>query len=206
MTLVNNNYQIGQSLTAANNFTLVSDGAGGVKLARGNAGATTQDILSVNAAGVVTLLKPPIITATAMPAFRARKSGTQSVPNNVDTLLLWDTNDWNDGTAFQTNGFLPLVAGLYLFTWRVRATPASGTFSDIVATLRLNGAGVASGSNTLGASATAAVSSGSAIVKMNGTTDAVDLSMFQTNSASGNATVLSGAALSSWEGCLLKAL
>lgn len=51
-------YQVGLSVTATNNFTLVSDGAGGFKIARGNPGATTQDILTVNAAGEVTILQP----------------------------------------------------------------------------------------------------------------------------------------------------
>jgi hypothetical protein len=49
------NLQIGDSGTATNNFTLsvpaVPDGT--VKLARGNHGATTQDILTVDASGVV---------------------------------------------------------------------------------------------------------------------------------------------------------
>lgn len=46
--------QLGLSNTAANNFTLdASADNGTMKLARGNAGATTQDILTVDAAGLV---------------------------------------------------------------------------------------------------------------------------------------------------------
>lgn len=46
--------QLGLSGTAANNFTLdASADNGTMKLARGNADATTQDILTVNAAGKV---------------------------------------------------------------------------------------------------------------------------------------------------------
>jgi len=48
--------QIGLSSTASQNFTLDASAANGtLKLARGNAGATTQDILTVDAAGVVTM-------------------------------------------------------------------------------------------------------------------------------------------------------
>jgi hypothetical protein len=61
-------YQVGLSVTATNNFTLVSDGAGGFKIARGNQGATTQDILTVNAAGEVNVVQPnPWVVSTPIP-------------------------------------------------------------------------------------------------------------------------------------------
>ena len=54
--LKSNSVQIGQSVTATNNFTLSvpSSPDGTIKLARGNSGATTADILSVNASGAIT--------------------------------------------------------------------------------------------------------------------------------------------------------
>lgn len=46
--------QLGLSVTPANNFTLdASANNGTMKLARGNAGATTQDVMTVDAAGKV---------------------------------------------------------------------------------------------------------------------------------------------------------
>jgi hypothetical protein len=46
--------QLGLSNTATNNFTLTAEAADGtMKLARGNAGATTQDIMTVDASGKV---------------------------------------------------------------------------------------------------------------------------------------------------------
>ena len=48
--------QLGLSTTPANNFTLdASANNGTMKLARGNAGATTQDIMTVAANGTVSL-------------------------------------------------------------------------------------------------------------------------------------------------------
>jgi len=48
--------QLGLSVTPDNNFTFdASADNGTMKLARGNAGATTQDILTVDAAGTITL-------------------------------------------------------------------------------------------------------------------------------------------------------
>lgn len=44
--------QLGLSVTPANNFTLdASADNGTMKLARGNAGATTQDVMTVDSAG-----------------------------------------------------------------------------------------------------------------------------------------------------------
>jgi len=52
MTVKTTNAQLGLSVTPANNFTLTAEADNGtMKLARGNAGATTQDILTVDSAG-----------------------------------------------------------------------------------------------------------------------------------------------------------
>ena len=47
------NVQLGQSATAANNFTLAvpSNPNGTVKLSRGNAGATSSDVISIDTSG-----------------------------------------------------------------------------------------------------------------------------------------------------------
>lgn len=53
-TLKINRAQFGQSGTATNNFTLTAEAADGtLKLARGNTGATTQDIITVASDGKV---------------------------------------------------------------------------------------------------------------------------------------------------------
>jgi len=48
-----NQLQLGDSLTATQNFVWQTNVDGTAKLARGNVGATTQDILTVDAAGYV---------------------------------------------------------------------------------------------------------------------------------------------------------
>lgn len=56
MSLVKaNGVQVGQSATATQNFTMSVPASpdGTIKLARGNSGATTQDILNVDSAGNV---------------------------------------------------------------------------------------------------------------------------------------------------------
>jgi hypothetical protein len=70
-----NSVQIGQSATATQNFTLSvpSSPDGTIKLARGNSGETTQDILTVNSSGAVTLTNGGTITSAAA---QASTSGT----------------------------------------------------------------------------------------------------------------------------------
>lgn len=54
-TVKSNRSQLGISGTATQNFTLTAEAADGtMKLARGNAGATTQDVITVDANGLVT--------------------------------------------------------------------------------------------------------------------------------------------------------
>jgi hypothetical protein len=50
-----NQIQLGNSGTATNNFVLRTNADGSATLARGNIGATTQDLVTINSAGIVTL-------------------------------------------------------------------------------------------------------------------------------------------------------
>jgi hypothetical protein len=56
-TLKTNNVQVGQSVTATNNFTLYQPSSpdGTVRLGVGNSGATTLDVITATSAGAVTL-------------------------------------------------------------------------------------------------------------------------------------------------------
>lgn len=80
-TIKANNIQIGQSATPTQNFTVTTNVDGTAKIARGNAGSTTQDVLTVDAAGVVDL--PVGVTSGSAPlgrmqlfAAKATTSGT----------------------------------------------------------------------------------------------------------------------------------
>lgn len=85
-TLKTNRVQLGQSGTATQNFTLTADAADGtMKLARGVAGATTQDILTINALGEVDF--PQLVRSYGA-------SGYQKLPGG---LII----QWGDGV---TNG------------------------------------------------------------------------------------------------------
>lgn len=91
MSLIKANaVQIGQSPTATENFTLAvpSSPDGTIKLARGNAGATTQDVLSVDASGNVNGL----VKSTG-------SSAARSLANRfADVVNVLDYGAFNDGT------------------------------------------------------------------------------------------------------------
>jgi parallel beta-helix repeat protein len=83
MSLIKANaVQVGQSPTATQNFTLAvpSSPDGTIKLARGNAGATTQDVLSVDASGNIN----GIVKATGSTASRSLANRFADVVNVKD--------------------------------------------------------------------------------------------------------------------------
>jgi len=101
--LKSNSVQIGQSATATQNFTLSvpSSPDGTIKLARGNSGATTADVLTVDASGNVT-------TTLANGSISASKlSGAQSGSAPIFGARAWVNFDGtrNEGdTGASTDG------------------------------------------------------------------------------------------------------
>ena len=104
--------QLGLSNTATNNFTLTAEAADGtMKLARGNAGATTQDILTVDAAGK--------ISAT---------QGYNDVLGSGQTWTAFNTTTRAPGTTYTNSTGKPIV-----FNYSAASAGISGTFTLTVA-------------------------------------------------------------------------
>lgn len=95
-TLKINRTQLGQSNTATNNFTLTAEAADGtMKLARGNAGATTQDVITVDSSGLVNFPQGisstnnlPVFSCRAWAVFNGQTTGTNSpiASGNISTV------------------------------------------------------------------------------------------------------------------------
>lgn len=107
-TLKTNNVQVGQSVTATNNFTLyqptVPDGT--VRLGVGNSGATTLDAVTVTSAGNVTMagsMTATSITSAVTATTQAVKTSDTTIATTafVDRLrsLLTATTGSGGGTA-----------------------------------------------------------------------------------------------------------
>jgi hypothetical protein len=168
--------QLGLSTTPANNFTLdASANNGTMKLARGNAGATTQDIITIDANGKASFPQGPV---QAGPAFRANHDNIQTITASVWTKVAMDSEEFDTDDCFDlTNDrFTPNIAGYYQFNGAVYASSiANGTvFCSIYknGTLYSYGAGIVHPGG---------ISNVNDCIYMNGTTDYVELYVYATS-------------------------
>ena len=158
--------QLGDSATATNNFMLTSQTADGtMKLARGNNGATTQDILTVNADGGIKGIQP---------AFSAYQSTVQSLAQNANTKLQFQTKEFDTATAFDATTnfrFTPAVAGYYQVSG---SFAVATTQSQMYIYIYKNGVQFKSGGGNNGGEANI-----SALIFLNGSTDYIELWCYQ---------------------------
>jgi len=167
-----NRVQLGDSTTAANNFVWQTNTDGTAKLARGNIGATTQDILTVAADGKIGL--PQGIGGR--PAFHAYKTTLQPITANAYAKVTLDAELFDFTGAFDstTNSrFQPNVAGYYQIIGKVAAVNSTGQ-QRVIATLYKNGVEYIRISDAA-VNASYGTSQGSSIIYMNGTTDYLEL-------------------------------
>jgi len=116
-----NSVQIGQSATATQNFTLSvpSSPDGTIKLARGNSGATTADVLTVDASGNVTTtlangivtpakLSQPMTLGTAVATTSGTFADITGIPSWAKRITL---SIYNISFAGADNGLIQLGVG-----------------------------------------------------------------------------------------------
>lgn len=158
--------QLGDSPTATQNLVIRTNANGTFTVARGNAGATTQDILTIDANGKV------LLPQSKGPAFRAYQTVGQSIPNS-DTVLSLDTKDFDTALAFSTatNRFQPLVAGYYQLSGSAQSAIATGSWYTVI---YKNGGPIQYGTY-IPVSSSSPISVCSALIFFNGTTDYVEL-------------------------------
>ena len=113
MSLIKSNaVQIGQSPTATQNFTLAvpSSPDGTIKLARGNAGATTQDVMNVSNAGVVSFPQG-LGNISNSTAIATGSTTARSLANRfADVVNVLDFGAVGDGVADDTAAIQAAVA------------------------------------------------------------------------------------------------
>ena len=118
-------HQLGLSVTPANNFTLTAAADNGtMKLARGNAGATTQDIMTVDAAGKVAFPQntTPVVHA-------ARAAGGSLSLDGTDTISSFVLNaGLSNGFTLGGSGsqFIPDVEGWYQVNASINISSGGG--------------------------------------------------------------------------------
>ena len=153
-----NSVQIGQSATATQNFTLSvpSSPDGTIKLARGNSGATTADVLTVDASGnVTTTLANGIVTPAKL-----------SQPMTLGTALAYNWNGLTTNTSIDFTGIPSWVRRITVMFNGVSVSGTSaievriGTASGIEATGYQSAAGWAGSAGNYGISTTGFISFG----------------------------------------------
>lgn len=125
--------QINDNPTAANNFVIIPDNAGGLKLSRGNVGATTQDLLLVDSAGNVTGPLLNITNATNLTGTVASGvTGTTQALGTSNTTIA-TTAFANPGTSIAANGYTKLPSGIIIQWGTFDATTTYTTVSYPIA-------------------------------------------------------------------------
>lgn len=127
--------QLGDSATATQNFVLQTMLDGTAKLSRGNLGSTTQDVLTVDAAGKVTLTNGEVATASKLQSGTAvaSTSGTSidftGIPSWAKRITVMLSGVSTNGSSFiQTQvGNGSIIATGYLSGVQVGATYTTST-------------------------------------------------------------------------------
>ncbi len=118
---------------------------------------------------------------TSIPSASAYAGGTTSCAANGFTKVAFNTEDWDTGSYFASNTYTPLVAGVYQVNWSIfLSNPVATTLYG--SSLYKAGARYKDGAFNVEAGTSATVC-GSALVKMNGTTDTLDIYVYNGHAA-----------------------
>ena len=162
---------------------LTADSGGGTFEIKAPASGSNARVLTVpdSASGTV-------LTSKFGPAFAARNNSAQTITNSTTATMQFDVEYFDTDNCYNTSNyrFTPNVAGIYLINSSVQVASLTGAISlDI----RLNGARYANMALNLHSSGLQTATN-SVLVSMNGSTDYVDIGIFQ-NSGSNKDTVAS---------------
>ena len=164
--------------------------------------AKTGNIITSADSGTVTQAMLASNVAGNGPAFSAYQNSAQSISNSTFTKLQCSTVEFNQGSYYDgtTNyRFTPLVAGYYLITGEASLNAATQTQ---LLTIYKNGSEFKRGQR-MASSPGALSTSVSALINFNGSTDYVELYVWQD---SGSTTTLNAAsqALNYFQGVLVR--
>jgi hypothetical protein len=147
-----------------------------------NGTGTISGVSSTGLTTAQTVTQSAIATGVAGtgPAFNAYASGVQSIPSATPTKVVFDTEAFDTNNNFASSRFTPTVAGYYSLQTLVSLVNSAAR--STIVTLFKNGAEIMRGSRleTTGFSGT----NGAFLVYMNGTTDYVEIYMFQNSGSS----------------------
>ena len=180
------------------NIKLVHSGGNSVSITTPTSNPASNRTLRVpgNADGT-------ILTSKFGPSFAARNNAAQTITNSTTAVMQFDTEYFDTDNCYDTSNyrFTPNVAGIYLINSSVQIASLSGIISlDI----RLNGSRYANMALNLQASGLQTACN-SVLVSMNGSSDYVDIGIYQ-NSGANKDTVASPAnnLVNHFSGCYVR--
>ena len=164
-----------------------------IKLTADSGGGTFEVKAPASSANTRVLTLPDAANGTVLtskfgPAFAARNNSAQTITNSTTAVMQFDTEYFDTDNCYNTSNyrFTPNVAGIYLINSSVQINGLTGIISlDI----RLNGTRYANMALNLNPSGLQTVAN-SALVSLNGSTDYVEIGIFQ-NSGANKDTVAS---------------
>ena len=160
------------------------DGTGTFTLASPNSNSDRTLNLPDNSGTVLTTAST---FAGTGPAFSAYPNVTQSLSGNTFTKILFQVEEFDTASCYDTSNssFTPNVAGYYQINARVRPNATNG---EAEIAIYKNGSVFRNGSNISVSSGTQNGTVVSSLVYMNGTTDYLEIYIFQTNSSTASAS------------------
>ena len=178
-TVKSKKLQLGTDANAANNFTLYQPASpdGTLRIGQGNADSPTE-VGQFNANGY----KP-----ASLPIFSAYQSTAQAITNDVATKLTMNTESLDTLSDYDTTNYryTPSVAGYYNIGGRVQMTPGA-TVGELFMFIYKNGTAIVRLAGSPMVNSTYPSPASSYPVYMNGSTDYVELYVWQSNSAARN--------------------
>ena len=182
LTAINANNIVNASITGAK---LIANTVSGDVI--GQNAISSNNIVSVNAsvATVGTLpsarLGSDVMVIGNMPTFSAYTSSNFSVSNDTATKVPYNTEDWDTASCYNTTDyrFTPNVAGYYQVNAALFISPPDAVTSGYIFTLYKNGSDHKQLDRDQFEIYFNQVASGSAIVHMNGTSDYIEIFIYQ---------------------------
>ncbi len=174
---------------------LNSSGGGSVTLDVPATATATSLIIPSNAGTVVTTGSTGVVTQTMLagsvagngPAFSAYRSG-QSITNSTFTKVTGFTESFDTAGVFDASAgrFTPNVAGYYQFNFQYDSAQTSGS---LFCETRKNNTRVCLSTIADHAAGIGACAAGAGLVYLNGSTDYVELFVYQNSSGAANTSV-----------------
>ncbi|MBI5147953.1 MAG: hypothetical protein HZA37_02270 [Parcubacteria group bacterium] len=127
------------------------------------------------------------------PVFSVYKSANQSVANTTDTLITFDTEEFDTNNNFASNRFTPTVAGKYLLTAELELLPVGGNQAFI--RFYKNGGGYKRITADINGNSGRAGVHGAVIVDANGSSDYFEVYAYQNT---GSTMTVEGSSIATW--------